>query len=407
MSTDHNYINLMNHLMDNIVDNIYFMDRDHRIIMINEAGAKWLGFDSPDDVIGKTNLDIFTEEHGLEACADETQIMSTGIPILGKEEKETWEDGHETWVSTSKMPLRNGQGEIVGTFGISRDITEKKQAQILAEKYAKENRQFREDMESELRMAAELQKTFLPSSYPMFASSPSSPKNAVAFSHHYHSGGMIGGDYCSIRKLSATEAGIFLCDVMGHGVRAALGTAIVRAMVEQISNTEKDPGRYLKQMNNVLLPILQQEDVLLFATACYLILDVSTGIIKFANAGHPAPLVLDSETGKACQLSDDLSSSGTALALCEDSEYETREHQLNPGDAVILFTDGIYEVASSEEDEFGEQRLLAAVEKHRKLSLKELFPALIAEARQFSANDTFDDDVCLVGFRLRQLIAPS
>ena len=159
---------LMKHLMENIRDNIYFMDHAGRIILINKEGAKWLGYDSPDQLIGKTDMDIFTEEHGREAYEDEQQIIKTGVPILGKEEKETWPDGRETWVSTSKMPLHNDEGQIVGTFGVSRDITDHKKAEIRAEKFAEENCRFREEMEGELQMAAELQKTFFPTSYPTF-----------------------------------------------------------------------------------------------------------------------------------------------------------------------------------------------------------------------------------------------
>ncbi len=105
MSEEVNESTLLNHLMNNIKDNIYFKDRDGHINLINDAGAKWLGFDSPRDVVGKTDLDIFTDEHGREAYEDEQHIIQTGEPIIGKEEKETWTDGHETWVSTTKMPL--------------------------------------------------------------------------------------------------------------------------------------------------------------------------------------------------------------------------------------------------------------------------------------------------------------
>lgn len=395
----------MMHLMDNIKDNIYFMDREGRIIMINQAGARWLGFDSPADVIGKTDLDIFSNEHGRAAFEDEQRLMQTGIPILGKEEKETWADGHVTWVSTSKMPLRNDAGEIVGSFGISRDITAHKESEIRAAQYAEENRRFRDEMEDDLRMAAELQKTFFPTSYPVFPDGVASADSVLHLYHqHHHGASMVGGDFCSIRKLSGTEAGIFLCDVMGHGVRAALGTAIVRAMVEELSIQEKDPGQYLHHMNRVLLPILRQDDLFLYATACYLVVDVATGLVRFANAGHPMPILLDAGRGCAEWLMNDRAFAGPALAICEEAEYRTVERLLQPDDAVMLFTDGIYEVAGSNQEEFGEERLLAAAQRHQDLALRDLLPSLLNEARLFATDGAFDDDVCLVGLRLRSLL---
>lgn len=393
---------LMKHLMDNIRDNIYFMDREGHIILINKEGAKWLGFDSPDEVVGKTDLDIFTNEHGRDAYEDEQRIMETGIPVLGKEEKETWADGHETWVSTSKMPLRDDDGEIVGTFGISRDITKHKEAEIRAEKFAEENRQFREEMEDELLMAAELQKTFFPTSYPVFPEGSAEDHRVVEFSHQHYAGGMVGGDFCSVRKLSETEVGILLCDVMGHGVRAALGTAIVRGVVEDISHQKKDPGQFLSHLNRVLMPILRQGDLFLYATACYMVLDVSTGVLRYANAGHPVPIKLNGDG--ASLLVDECAAVGPGLAIGGDSEYETVEHVLQPGDSVFVFTDGIYEVANPDGEEFGEERLLAAAKRSKALSLPDLFPALLNEACQFAEDGEFEDDVCLVGFRLKKFL---
>ena len=397
---------LMQRLMDNIQDNVYVMDRGGHIVFINKAGAKWLGFNSPDDVIGKTDLDIFTNEHGRAAFEDEQRIIETGEPILGIEEKETWADGHETWVSTSKMPLHNDDGQIVGTFGISRDITEHKKAEIRAEKYAEENRQFRDMFEDDLRMAGQLQKTFFPTSYPVFPEGVDPADSLVRFHHYHHAGGMVGGDFCSIRKLSKTEVGIFLCDVMGHGVRAALGTAIVRAVVEESSRQKKDPGQFLSHMNQILLPILRQEDEFLFATACYLVADVKTGLVRMSNAGHPTPILLDATHQQAEWFEQGQPSKGPALAIHDSVRYTTVERRLHLRDAVMLFTDGIYEVAGAGEEEFGEKRLLAAVQRHKELSLRELFPALLNEARAFAAEGAFDDDVCLVGFRLLDLLTP-
>jgi len=216
----------------------------------------------------------------------------------------------------------------------------------------------------------------------------------------------VGGDFCSIRKLSKTEVGIFLCDVMGHGVRAALGTAIVRAVVEESSRQKKDPGQFLSHMNQILLPILRQEDEFLFATACYLVADVKTGLVRMSNAGHPTPILLDATHQQAEWFEQGQTSKGPALAIHDSVRYTTVERRLHLRDAVMLFTDGIYEVAGAGEEEFGEKRLLAAVQRHKELSLRELFPALLNEARAFAAEGAFDDDVCLVGFRLLDLLTP-
>jgi len=120
---------LLRTLMDNVPDVIYFKDRESRFTRINKAHAREFGLNDPAQAVGKTDSDFFTGEHAQQAYADEQEIIRTGQPVVGKEEKETWPDGHATWASTTKMPLRNAQGEIVGTFGISRNITVRKGVQ--------------------------------------------------------------------------------------------------------------------------------------------------------------------------------------------------------------------------------------------------------------------------------------
>jgi PAS domain S-box-containing protein len=119
---------LLRTLMDNLPDAIYFKDQGSRFISTNRANLEKIGAATFEEVIGKTDADFFSEEHARQALEDERRIMATGLPIVDLEEKETWPDGRETWVSTTKMPLRDEQGRIVGTFGISKDITQKKLA---------------------------------------------------------------------------------------------------------------------------------------------------------------------------------------------------------------------------------------------------------------------------------------
>ena len=212
---------------------------------------------------------------------------------------------------------------------------------------------------------------------------------------------MVGGDLCSIRKIDECRAGIFLCDVMGHGVRAALGTAIIRALVEELTLKEADPGQFLEHMNRVLLPILRQGDQFMFASACYMILDLSRGVVTYASAGHPAPIILEA-AGEIRLLDAYGEVQGAALGINEDAEYRTMECVLEPGDTVVLYTDGIYEVEDEDQSEFGQERLLAAVKQHRTLPLSELLSSILADAILFSANGRCNDDVCLAGFQLKQ-----
>ena len=121
---------LLEAFLEHIPDNVYFKDRDSRFVCISRAMADYFGLASPAQALGKTDSDIFSSGHADQALADEQEIIRTGQAKAGIEEKETWPDGHETWVLTTKVPLKDLHGKIIGTMGISHNITDRKQADL-------------------------------------------------------------------------------------------------------------------------------------------------------------------------------------------------------------------------------------------------------------------------------------
>ncbi|MEJ1169624.1 PAS domain-containing protein [Variovorax sp. CCNWLW235] len=121
---------LLRALLDNSPDHIYFKDAQSRFIKTSTAQALEFGMSTPEGLVGKSDFDVFSDDHARPAFEDEQEIIRTGLPMIGKVEKETWIDGRpDTWALTTKMPLRNRAGEIIGTFGITKNISDLKEAE--------------------------------------------------------------------------------------------------------------------------------------------------------------------------------------------------------------------------------------------------------------------------------------
>ncbi len=124
-------------LLENIPDHVYCKDRESRFLILSRSLAARFGLKDPEEAVGRTDSDFFTAEHARKAFEDEQRIIATGRPLLDVMEKETWDDGRVTWGLTTKTPMRNEKGEIIGTCGITKDITQIKDAEDMI-KQAKE-----------------------------------------------------------------------------------------------------------------------------------------------------------------------------------------------------------------------------------------------------------------------------
>ncbi len=120
---------MLGNLMDGLPYHVYFKDRESRFTRVNRVMSLRLGLASEAEAVGRSDLDFFDREHALQAMEDERRIMETGEGIRDKEESEIGPDGARRWVMTTKLPLRGPAGDIVGTFGFSRDITERRRSE--------------------------------------------------------------------------------------------------------------------------------------------------------------------------------------------------------------------------------------------------------------------------------------
>lgn len=387
-------------LIENVPVNVYFKDADSRFVMANTATALKLGAKSVEEIIGKNDHDFFDQRHADKSRQDEEMIMTTGHEQNESLEHETWDDKEDSWVITTKMPWVDHRGKVKGVFGMTNDVTNlvKTQRQLMDMTYKLKTQN--ESVQEELQLAQEIQLSMLQED--QIKSLPSHHENCncqVNFAYRYAPASGLAGDFYQVIPISKTQVGLFMCDVMGHGVRSALIVSMLRGLMEKERDSVASPEWFIYALNQGLVSILQRAGVTMFATAFYAILDMEKKTLKYANAGHPSPIVVGE--GKASRLSDIKKVAGPALGLVEECAYAVGEINFKNFKKLFLFTDGIYETENEEGEEMGFERMMGAVNCPDS-SVEQDLDRLLAETHDFAGDGEFGDDVCLLGVELKQ-----
>jgi len=373
------------------------------ILAVNPAFCHIVGL-RPEELVGRAYTVIYAETEDLADMMQKYQQRFAERKIEGQVVRQvTFRSGGvaDVELSNSFIELEEGRCLLLSIF---RDVTIRKQTEererLINAELARSQAELRkknEILEDDLKMAREIQQAILPQQYPDFPPGATPEASRLRFCHRYYPTGQVGGDFFNVLRLSDTKAGLFICDVMGHGVRSALVTAMVRGLVEELRPVAMDPGQLLTRINCDLRAILQQTGTPLFTTAFYMTADLEKREILFANAGHPKPFLLHRLSGQVEPLKYPDGKARPALGLFAGSTYTTASIPLAAGDMVMLFTDGLYEVEGPDSRQFSQELLLDAVKKHASMHCPDLFDAILQEIKQFSASQEFADDVCLLG----------
>ncbi len=249
-----------------------------------------------------------------------------------------------------------------------------------------------ERLAEQLRVARQIQLSLLP------ADAPEVPGWDVAAA--YRSAQVVGGDFYDYFYLpgSPLRLGVVIADVADKGIPAALFMALARTVIRTSALGGRRPAAVLTRANTMILGDSQSD---MFLTACYVTLDLTTGRIVIANAGHNRPFLHRASDSATFEVK----TRGLVLGAFEEITLEEREISLDLGDLILLYSDGVTDATNSEGDTFGEEQLRQVVRHNAGLSAQALLDAILAAIERFTGGAAQYDDMTLVAVR-RQPQAP-
>ena len=240
-------------------------------------------------------------------------------------------------------------------------------------------------IETELNLANEIQKNMLPSIFPPFPEHKEIDIYAKMIPAKE-----VGGDFYDMFLIDDDHLAFLVADVSGKGVPASLFMMISKILIKNVTEIEKNIADVFTNVNNMLC---DGNKVGQFVTVWFGILDLKTGHIEYVNAGHNPPLIYSNKTGKFEYLK---TKSNLVLAGIENIKYEKQEIQIEPGDKIFLYTDGVVEATNTQNKLYGTERLKDFLDKNVNLSVEELINELKKDIDKFVGNREQFDDITML-----------
>ncbi len=374
-------------------------DPNGKLTYCNPALMQLLGIASMEEAAGASVGEFLSDPSivdELRTAVAKGESRQGEVEMCGRQ-------GERFFAQLSAVPNYNTDREISGIVFSLLDVTKEKEVQQQLkqsaeelERYAGELSAANDDLQHDLDLARDIQQAFILSTYPTFPEGCTPETSRMRFSHLYIPSGAVGGDFFDIWRISDTKAGIFFADVAGHGLRAALVVATLRGLLGQLTVVADDPSAFVTRMNSLFGSIFSKLDELMFVTAVYCVIDTEKGTLQFTNAGHPPPLRIRRDVGVVDYLKLEKGVHGPGIGLHEEFSFSQGEIPIAPGDVILLFTDGIYEVFDNERNSYSLEMLEQATRRHSSLPADALPHAILQEVKDFSGSEEFEDDVCLL-----------
>ena len=246
-------------------------------------------------------------------------------------------------------------------------------------KNLKDEIKVRQQIETEVKIAAGLQLSFLPKVDKSFE------RSEFSMAAKLSSAKEASGDYFDFFYLDDNKITLIIADVVGKGIPAAFYMGMVKTLLKNICYQEKeDPAKALNRVNRILS---QDNSTLMFVTLFICYYDIKTGKMRYANAGHHEAICI-SKTGVYRQFG---TMKGIAIGVTDQRKYISRKTIINKGDTVVLYTDGVIEAVSPNEEDYGEVRFKQLLIENRRLSSENLANKIIESVREFEHDKRYDD----------------